>query len=158
MATTWEQVVTTIESTLKGAVSYAKVARVGSIAEYLANATGQSIFDAKDVLILVSPPEGPAEDVIPKIGGYFIKRYDVEVAVVAKTDPTAARRLTGKGPKKGIFEVRRDVVAALEHSNLGGLVDNKAGANFESGWARVDSDSRTFTAYTTIYTVHKTEK
>ena len=158
MATTWEDVSKAVETALKAAIGYAKITIVPSISDYLLSNTAQSLFDAKDISILLSAPEGDAQHVEPMISWYFRKKYEIHVVILSKTDPQSLPRLQGTGGKKGIFEVQADVVAALEHKNLSGLVDNKAGSNFEVGWRQLALENKAFTAYETTYTVVKTEK
>lgn len=158
MATTWEDVSKAVETALKASISYAKITIVHSISDYLLSNTAQSLFDAKDIAILLSAPEGDAQIVEPMLSGYFRKRYEVHIVILSKADPQSLPRLQGFGAKKGIFEVQADVISALEHRNLSGLVDNKAGANFEVGWRQLALENKGFTAYETTYTVVKTEK
>lgn len=153
--TSWEDVAKLIQSKLRSMISYADTTIVGSAQDYIANNVAQALV--KDYLILISTPEGESQNSEPMIGGLFRKRYDYEIVLVAKTDPTQLGRLFGEG-KKGIFEVQTEIVSAIEHNNLGGAVDNKAGTNFEIGWTKLPNDNKAITAYSTIYTVIKTER
>jgi hypothetical protein len=153
--TTWEDVINAVEAVLRSAISYADVTKIGSAQDYIANNTAQALV--KDFQILLSTPDGESQNAEPMISGLFRKRYDIGIVLIAKTEITQVGRLFGSS-KKGIFEVQADIVSALEHKNLNGLVDNKAGTNFEVGWTKLPSDNKAITAYSTIYTVIKTER
>jgi hypothetical protein len=153
--TSWEDVAKAIQSALRATISYVDTTIVGSAQDYITNNVAQALV--RDYLVLISTPEGESQNAEPLISGFFRKRYDYEIVLIAKTDPAQLGRLFGEG-KKGIFEVQTEIVAALEHKNLGGLVDNKAGTNFEIGWTKLPNDNKAVTAYSTIYTVIKTER
>lgn len=154
--TTWEQVAVAVESRLKSQLSYAKITTISSASSYVNEQTAQTLLD-KDIVVLISPPEGDSTTSEPMIGGYFRRNFILEIVVVTKSNPEALKRILGV-VRKGIYEVQSDIVAALEHVNLAGVADNRAGTNFEGGWAIVPQEGKGITVYSTLYTVTKTEK
>jgi hypothetical protein len=154
--TTWERIAAAVESKLKSSISYAKITTISSASDYVAEKTAQTLMD-KDILILISPPEGESQSSEPMIGGYFRRNFMLEIMVVTKSNPEALKRILGV-ERKGIFEVQSDIVSALEHVNLAGAADNRAGTNFEGGWSVVPQEGKGITVYSTLYTVTKTEK
>lgn len=158
MAISWDEVAQKVKVLLERGLSYvppSKITIINSIDDYFANNTAQTSVD--DVVVLISPPQGGPEHAEPLIGGMFRKRYDLQIAIVSKIDPNAVTRIWGSA-KKGIFDMRADIVSALEHRNLDGFVDNKSGSNFEVPWSMLPLDGRAFTGYSTVYTVIKTER
>lgn len=154
--TNWENIASAVEAKLKSSLPYAKVALISSIAQYLEEKVGQAPME-KDPLVLISPPEGSAQESEPMISGYFRRNFMIEIAVVTKSNPEALKRILGV-ERKGIFEIQSDIVSALEHVNLAGVADNRAGTNFEGGWSVVPQEGKGITVYSTLYTVTKTEK
>lgn len=160
--TTWKQVAEKVRDSLQSAIPYCKITIIGSFTEYIQGATNQAVIDSIDgVVILLAPPSGdvynPSHQ--PMLSGFFRKKFEVEIAVVVKNDPQMMGRLFGPNSnKKGITDILDDIHTALEHRNLGGFTDNKAGSNFEVGWSPASNDNKAITVYTTIYTVIKTER
>ena len=156
--TTWEDVAKKVRETLVARISYlnsSKITIIPSVSDYFGNNTAQTTID--DMAILISPAEGSPESTVPMIGGWFRRQFQLQIAVISKMDANATTRIWGSG-KKGFFDVRADIVSALEHSNLAGFVDNKAGVNFDVPWSILPLEGRAFTGYSTIYTAVKTEK
>ena len=154
----WESVSRLVVAALQGnatLTSYSKITLVDSVADYLKSAAGQAVNEA--YLVLVSPPTD-AESYRHEnlINGVKRKFFYFELAIVVKNEPSGVKRLYGERGK-GIYEVQDDVQTVLEHNNFSGQVDNKAGSNFEGGWSKAGLDNRAITAYTTTYTVVKTE-
>mgnify|MGYP001320334703 CR=1 FL=1 len=130
MSTSWDAVLQAVKDRLKSNITYANVEIIGGIQEYLSGATGQA-FNSREFLILLSHPAGGSQSNEPMLSGLHRKRYDIYVAIMVKTDPTTVKRMSGVSAKKGVYEVQDEIFSLLEHDNLGGLVDNKAGTNFK---------------------------
>lgn len=154
MATNWDEVVKAIHSLLKSNIKYADSVLIGGLDEYLAGNVGQAIN--RDFLILLSHPNGDSQTSQSLLGRLHMKTYYLVIAIVAKTESTTPGRMFGVG-KKSLFEVQGDIYNLLEHSNLGGLVENKAGTNFETGWLQHPIESKAFTVYSTLYSATKIE-
>jgi hypothetical protein len=154
----WQDGANKIKDKLVVTCPYAQVSLIDSINDFINKDTvAQTI--ANRYTVLISTPDG---DVVPTpeplLTGVKRKIFAYGIAIVVKTDAKAITRIMGKPQDRSIFEVQDDVVAALEHSNLDGLADNKAGLNFEDGWTKVPTDNKAITVYFTTYTVVKTEK
>lgn len=155
MATTWSQVVNAVDAKLKSSLTYATITPFVSASDYLAGMVGQTQIDSKNCVILLCPPDSGAQTDEPMIGGWFRKHFRIEIVVVVKVAPN---KLEAQPGKKGIFEIEADIRKVLEHDNLGGLADNKAGSNFEGDWSVIDNDNRALALYSTVYTAVITEK
>jgi|WetSurSiteA1Bulk_404760.scaffolds.fasta_scaffold138936_1 hypothetical protein len=153
----WETVSKNVVNALRDdsvLTSYAKVEFIDSISDYVEKSVTQTVNDG--YLILVSTPEGDMVRTESLLNGIKRKFFLLSLAIIVKNEPTSKGRLIGERGK-GIFEVQEDVERILEHSNLSGTVDSKAGTNFDSGWTKIPVDSRAITIYTTVYTAVKTE-
>lgn len=156
MPLNWNTVVTAVRDKLRSGIPYANVEIVGGIEEYIAGQTSQAI-NTREFLILLSRPNGDHRSAEPMFSGLHLKRYDILIALAAKTNPSTVNRVLGKD-KKGTNEVEDAIYSLLEHDNLGGLCDNKAGTNFEGGWTQLPIDSKAFTCTQTLYSCEKTER
>lgn len=158
MNTKWGDIASKVQDTLKSALPYAKITTIGSVEEYLMNNVSQALLG--DISVLIGPPRGasymPSNQ--PKLSGVFRRKYEFEIVVIAKNDPAMVGRLVGANSKIGIDQALVDVYNALEHKNLGGFVDNKAGTNFEGAFEKQPQEDKAVTIFTTIYTVIKTER
>ena len=156
--TPWGTIAAQVQAALQSAITYAKITIIGGAEEYIANQVSQAQVDS--VAILIAPPRGssymPSNQ--PKLSGVFRRKYEFQILVVAKTDPNFVGRLVGVNTKVGIDQILTDVYRALEHNNFGGLMENKAGTNFEVGWSKEPLEDKAITIFSTIYTAIKIER
>ena len=156
--TKWGDIATRIQTVLRSALPYTKITIIGAPEEYLMGNVAQALVE--DFTVLIAPPRGAsiAQGNQPKLSGVFRRKYDFQIMVVAKIAPTMMGRLTGVNTKRGSDQVMSDIYKALEHNNLSGFVDNKAGTNFEGAWDKEPQEDKAVTTFSTIYTVIKTER
>lgn len=153
----WETVSRLVASALQedsALRSYASVAVIDSVADYLNESVAQAVNSG--YLVLISPPDGGSVRTEAMLSGIKRRYFYFTVAIVVKNEATGRARLYGERGK-GIFEVQEDVERILEHNNFSGAVDNKAGSNFDVEWSKVPLDNRAITVYTTTYTAVRTE-